>query len=335
MGAPSRSPAEGSSVTGGVGVGYNGTPSDTGMALFDQAAKLVEPARMLAIVGIVIGIAVTLARGVWFFAVSPDAERVSSVPSAPQEAAPRVDVERIAAAHLFGRPGSRTASAAALDRTPDTKLNLVLAAVFEASDPAASVAVIGTGGRAAEVYRVGDAIPGGARLAEVHSDLVVISRGGVREALRFNDLPLTAAAEDTPQEPAIARPTPERSPPDATFGDAPRYRSQTGSVPAVRAVVDAYRSRLQDNPEQALSDIGLQAVSPSETRGYRVGSLASAPQLAQTGLQAGDVIVSVNGRPVGDVQRDRMEIDNVLAAGVARLEVQRGDRRFFVQASLR
>ena len=302
------------------------------MALFDQAAKLVEPARMLTIAGIVIGIAVTLAQSAWFFAVSPDAERVSSTPSTPQGATPGVDVERIAASHLFGRPGSRSASAAALDRTPDTRLNLVLAAVFEASNPDASVAVIGTGGRAAEIYRVGDSIPGGARLAEVHSDLVVISRGGVREALRFNDLPLTAGTTGTGQEPAIARPTPERSLPEAVPSDAPRYRGQSGSV---RAVVDAYRTRLQDDPEQTLSDIGLQAISQSETLGYRVGSLAHAPQLAQTGLQAGDVILSVNGRPVGNVRRDRMEIDNVLAAGAARLEVQRGERRFFVQASLR
>lgn len=287
---------------------------------------------MLAITGIVIGIAVTLAQSVWFFAVNPDPERAASAPSAPQGAALPVDVERIAASHLFGQPGARAASVAVLDRTPDTKLNLVLAAVFEASDPEASVAVIGTGGRAAEVYLVGEQIPGGARLAEVHSDLVVISRGGVREALRFNDLPLATGAGDPARGPAVARPTPEHSPPEAASGDAPRYRGQTGNV---RAVVDAYRTRLQENPEQALSDIGLRAVSPSETRGYRVGSLAHAPQLAQTGLQAGDVIVSVNGRPVGDVRSDRMEIDNVLAAGAARLEVQRGERRFFVQASLR
>ena len=99
--------------------------------------------------------------------------------------------------------------------------------------------------------------------------------------------------------------------------------------------MDTYRTRLQANPEQALSDIGLQPVSASGTRGYRVASLANAPQLAQTGLQAGDVIVSVNGRPVGNVRTDRMEIDSVLAAGAARLEVQRGERRFFLQASLR
>ena len=305
------------------------------MALFDQAIKLVEPARILALVGIVIGIAVTLAESVWFFAVSPDAQRVATAPATPPAAAPGLDVERIAGAHLFGRPGARDATAAALDRTPDTKLNLVLAAVFEASDAAASVAVIGTQGRTGEAYRIGEEIPGGARLAEVHSDLVVISRGGVREALRFNDLPLTAGTGPARDTPSVARPAADPSSPPERFPDAPRYRGRSpGEAETVRSVVDAYRSRLQDDPEQALSDIGLQVVSASETRGYRVASLANAPQLAQTGLQAGDVIVSVNGRPVGNVRADRMEIDSVLAAGAARLEVQRGERRFFVKASL-
>ena len=305
------------------------------MALFDQAAKLVEPARILALVGIAIGIAVTLAESVWFFAVSPDPQHVATAPATAPVAAPGMDVERIAAAHLFGRPGARGAAAAALDRTPDTKLNLVLAAVFEASDPAASVAVIGTQGRTAEAYRIGDELTGGARLAEVHSDLVVISRGGVREALRFNDLPLTAGTGGTRGTPSVARPAADTPSASEPLLDAPRYRSREPTeADTVPSVVDAYRSRLRDDPERALSDIGLQVVSASETRGYRVASLANAPQLAQTGLQAGDVIVSVNGRPVGDVRADRMEIDNVLAAGAARLEVQRGERRFFVKASL-
>jgi len=51
-------------------------------------------------------------------------------------------------------------------------------------------------------------------------------------------------------------------------------------------------------------------------------------------LQPGDVILSVNGRPVGDLSQDRLEVDNVLAQGSARIEVQRGTRRFFVTASL-
>ena len=267
----------------------------------------------------------------WSFALSPDAGR--AVPTAAVEEAPTAaaDIERIAALHLFGRTVPGNVADARLDRAPDTKLNLVLAAVFEASDPAASVAVIGTQGRSTEAYRVGDEIPGGARLAEVHADLVVISRGGVRETLRFDDLPLQAAMADTGRAPA-APGSPESTLQPGAPQDAPRYERQTETV---RTVVDAYRERLQEDPEQTLGAIGLQPVSPSETRGYRVGSLANAPQLAHTGLQTGDVIVSVNGRPVGNVRQDRLEIDSVIAEGAARLEVQRGERRFFVKAPLR
>ena len=303
-----------------------------GSAVFDQVAKLVEPARVLATVGIVVGIAVTLAQSVWTFAVDPAPERPATAPAIEDQPTPRADVERIAAMHLFGAPGAEQSSASDLDRTPDTRLNLVLAAVFEASDPAVSVAVIGTQGRSAEAYRVGDEIPGGARLAEVHSELVVISRGGVREALRFDDLPLTRTSDGPADIRSATRSPAPPTPSTETASGPPAVPRDTANV---RSAVDAYRDRLRDHPEQALSDLGLQPVSPSRTQGYRVGSLANAPQLAHTGLQAGDVIVSVNGRPVGDVRRDRMEIDTVLAEGAARLEVQRGERRFFVQASLR
>ena len=106
--------------------------------MFDQVAKLVEPARVLATVGIVVGIAVTLAQSVWSFAIDPTPERTATAPAIQDQPSPRADVERIAAMHLFGAPGVEQSSATDLDQTPDTRLNLVLAAVFEASDPAAS-----------------------------------------------------------------------------------------------------------------------------------------------------------------------------------------------------
>ena len=91
---------------------------------------------------------------------------------------------------------------------------------------------------------------------------------------------------------------------------------------------------IDENPNEALSKLGIAPVAEGASSGYRVGGLADSPYLSQTGLQPGDVILSVNGRPVGDIRQDRMEIDNVLAQGSARLEVQRGTRRFFVTASL-
>jgi NAD-dependent oxidoreductase involved in siderophore biosynthesis len=42
----------------------------------------------------------------------------------------------------------------------------------------------------------------------------------------------------------------------------------------------------------------------------------------------------VNGNPVGNVESDRAELAGVLAQGSARIEIQRGSRRFFVNTSL-
>ncbi len=100
-------------------------------------------------------------------------------------------------------------------------------------------------------------------------------------------------------------------------------------------VVQSYRERLQQDPVGTLNSLGVAPVASGGAQGYRVDSLASSPYLAQTGLQPGDVVLSVNGRPVGDVQQDQAQIDNIVAQGSARLEVQRGTRRFFVTASLK
>jgi general secretion pathway protein C len=116
-------------------------------------------------------------------------------------------------------------------------------------------------------------------------------------------------------------------PPGATAGSS--QRAVAGDF------VSTYRKLIDEDPEAALSGLGIAPVSQGASSGYRLGNLADSPYLSQTGLQPGDVILSVNGRPVGDISRDKMEIDNVLAQGSARLEVQRGTRRFFVTASLR
>ncbi|MDH3643531.1 MAG: PDZ domain-containing protein, partial [Gammaproteobacteria bacterium] len=101
-----------------------------------------------------------------------------------------------------------------------------------------------------------------------------------------------------------------------------------------RDFVANYRDMIEQDPEGALTNIGVTPVSEGQSSGYRLGNLADSPYLSQTGLQPGDVVLSVNGRPVGDISQDKMEFDNVLAQGSARLEVQRGTRRFFVTASL-
>lgn len=292
-------------------------------------AKLVFASRRIVGVAIVAGIAATLARSVWFFAAGPQPVALAAI--SPPAAVPdeKASTAAIVAANLFGDAKAAAGMAASeVENTPDTRLNLVLAAVYQADRPDGSIAVIAAGNRVPEAYRVGDAIPGGARLVEIHRGQVVISRDGAREKLRFDEhaAGFVAARDDGAQ--AVAAMGPGAPP-------SPAAPHPPADAPLLRELGAEYRQRLRQDPEGALGAIGLQPVSPSKALGYRVGALADAPQLARTGLQSGDVILSVNGRPVGQARRDQLGLDEVIGAGSARIEVQRGERRFFITASLR
>ena len=80
-----------------------------------------------------------------------------------------------------------------------------------------------------------------------------------------------------------------------------------------------------------ISKIGL---SETKSGGYRVGNVSNSPYLRQSGLQSGDVILSVNGQTLSNVQNDRTQLAGLMAGGTARLEIQRGDIRFTITASM-
>lgn len=297
----------------------------------EMPAKLIVWARRIVGAAIVAGVAATLAQSVWFFAVGPQPVTLAALSRPAAVPAEEMSAADIAAANLFGDAAQAAAERAAGDfeSTPDTRLNLVLAAVYQADRPEGSVAVIAAGNQAPEAYRVGDVIPGRARLVEIHRGQVVISRNGVREKLRFDEDAGGFVAAYGDDAEAVAAAGGQQMPP------SPPVPRPVAEAPLLRELGARYRQRLQQDPERALGAAGLQPVSASEALGYRVGALAKAPQLARTGLQSGDVILSVNGRPVGRPRRDEARLDEVLGDGAARIEVQRGERRFFITASLR
>ena len=282
-------------------------------ALQQMSSKLVEPARWL----LVMGIAYSLATTALYFLSAPAAEPGAEQPRVPAATAKRTArIEDIVARNLFGVAEGGTTDAPPVERAVETRLPLELHGVFVADAADASAAIVAQKGKPGILYSVGDSLPGNARLVEVHTDHIVLRRGGARETLTF---PEAKDGQFVANQKATTRVNVRES-------------DQASASP--RDVVANYRSMIDENPTQALSKLGIAPVDDGASSGYRVGGLADSPYLSQTGLQPGDVILSVNGRPVGDISQDRMEIDNVLAQGSARLEVQRGTRRFFVTASL-
>lgn len=317
---------------------------DAGRAAERLVNRLVEPAKILVIVGI----AYTLATAGWYLVSGPAPATLTDNTAATGRAAakPSLSVADIIARNLFGK-ASVEANAPAVYDAPETHLRLTLEGVFQAEVPEESAAIIAEQGWPGELFLVGGKMPGNATLTEVHADRIVMRRGSVFETLRFSDETsmLTANSHD---EPALLPDMVEggenvvnEAPPDTSYDNAeappepPASNEGAANSNNLSTIVQGYRDRLQQDPAGTLNSLGVAPVSASGAQGYRVDNLASSPYLAQTGLQAGDVVLSVNGRPVGDIQTDQAEIDNIVAQGSARLEVQRGSRRFFVTTSLK
>lgn len=276
---------------------------------------------------IVVGIGFTLANAWFFFLADP------ALPQTSARAVDRIDddggvpIAEVAALHLFGRPrttGAGAAGIAATENLRDTRLSLELIGVFVATVADESRAMIAQKGRDPESYAPGDRLPGNARLVDVYWNRVVISRAGQHELIRFeHDTGNIQKVDAGGGAPQIA--TPEAA---AVVESA---RPQRPARDAQQAV-SRYRQAFEENPGQALADAGV-ALGPDRD-GYVVGALADLPELSHTGLQAGDRILSVNGLAVGDPDSDRLKIEDFLADGAARLEIQRGSRRFVVTVSV-
>ena len=269
---------------------------------------------------LIAGIAYTLATTALYFLGGPGESTAEPVVNnkVTNTSVKPVSVEQIIAKQLFGsaKPGAKTQTAVA---AVETRLPLELVGVFQADDANESAAIVAQKGKPGILYKVGEVMPGSAKLLEVFPDHIVLSRAGVREVLRFPKTAGAFEAQDNPQAAQIVSAQINQGPPQSA-----------------KDFVDRYRQQLESQPEAVLDQLGLQPVKAGANEGYKLGNnLAQSPYLSQTGLQPGDVILSVNGRPIGDVQQDRMEMDNILTQGSARIEVQRGSRRFFVTASLK
>jgi type II secretion system protein C len=234
----------------------------------------------------------------------------------------------------------------------ETRLNLELVGVFAAStnDTEDSAALISEKRGTAKLFRINERVPGNATLVEVFADSVVLERSGKRELLRFP----TTKNNFTPQEepgrtiinPALSRSLTalEGSQITGASSNATRIERAAAENPAttgrntqqsVRQVIASYQGRLENDAEGTLAELGIKPISTEVAGGYRLGSLASHPALKQTGLQPGDILLSVNNRAIGNVAEDKLEFENVLAQGSARLEIKRGSRNFFITVSLK
>lgn len=179
---------------------------------------------------------------------------------------------------------------------PQTQLQLVLEGVLVGQRDEESGAIVAQNGGDTDYYKVGDMLPGNAKLIEVQSDRILLRRAGRVESLSFAD------AEKERQAIAAAR----TQSPNSVLAEA--------------------SSQLANNPQAALASAGLQPVQAGAPAGYVYNG--NNPMLSALDLKKGDVILSVNGHTLGDIQQDRQMLQQWYDQGQLQIEVQRGDTQF-------
>ena len=236
----------------------------------------------------------------------------------------QVDYTTIAAWHLFGQKKASQPVVVPPPIIPATPLDLHLAGVFfiEQGDSRA-LALIAEGSGVERGYRIGDTLPGGARLEQIQRDHVVVSRQGRQEVLNLPKLgtttarPLSPVPKDLP--PVEPMPESEAEPgPEPTGAGAPQAIDAT-------AVARQLRDDAAVRP-QVLENIAFASpyVQNGQFIGFRLRPGRDRELMRRLNLNSGDVITEVNGTRINNPMQGFAILREVLSADQINVRVLRG-----------
>ena len=303
------------------------------MPIREYAVKLAAPARWILILGIVATVLNT-ARNLLYLPEAPVTSAIrGGAPTQASNPSKAVDINALVNLHLFGKPAREDrAVPQSVANAQATRLPLELKAVFAASENALSAAIIGQKGQRALLYTVGESVPGNAVLAEVYSQQVLLRRAGKLESLAFPAG--TYKARSKSPATALANTPPVSGRDNQTSSESSAEPVVERGLPAQTKVADELASVTQQllaDPGAAIEQLGLTAHTDG---GFKVGGVANSPYLQTAGLKAGDIIFSINGTPMSNVNNNKTLLAELMASGRARLEVMRNNQRFVITASL-
>jgi len=264
------------------------------MAAVAGSRRLPRLLANLLLVGLVVYVALVLARTTWLIAW--DDRPVAMAPALDSRATVSGGgrLQPLAAHQVFGRAEEQPRVAEVVRRSaPETRLNLRLEGVLVAERPEDSGAIVAGSNGVTEHYRVGDILPGNAELAEVEPGRVLIRRNGQYETLTFEEQLSTSLVEGVEESSA--------SSPEQFLSEA---REQLGSQGVA-----------------ALAPYGLSPTGEGGTSGYVYDG--SNAMLNAVNLQAGDVITAVNGQRLGDLEQDMVLFENWRSEPQLEIEIER------------
>ncbi len=174
--------------------------------------------------------------------------------------------------NIFGV--SKTAVVQKQTKVPETRLNLTLKGLLAATPMTFASAIIAKGKNGKEeVYSIGDKMPGGILIKEIHTDHVLLDRNGNLEKLMLQ------------KESGGVKLKSNRS------------NSRSGPAPgSPAAALKEIRSNILKNPT-SFGDYALPMIVKENGKqiGYRLQPQKKGQLLAELGIQPSDVVTQING----------------------------------------
>jgi general secretion pathway protein C len=242
------------------------------------------------------------------------------LPGQKAPAGPRTSQNRLPAATeeiaLFGQAaGALSPQGGLVETAPATNLNLVLKGIVAVRPMRRALAIIAERGSATEqLYSQGEEISGNVVIREIHPDRVIISRTGILETLYLEGFDKPAPT---------AGPVPRTAAPRAA-GD---YIQPRGDGINWQIKRDYWDEKLADVPGLA-KEVGVEVYSEnSQQKGYRLVAVQNSKLLNTLGLLPGDILLSVNGRAMNNIQEGLAAYQLVKNGGQVTVEINRNGRR--------
>lgn len=270
-----------------------------------------------------------LARLVWVLIPAPELSSPQVIAMAPvrggeQVSSYNVDLIAMQAEQIFGEGAAEAVVEAIVeqenveDDVEKTRLNLKLVGLLVSSDQKQATATIAEGGKQA-IYAINEELPVGnnVKLAKVLSDRVILNNNGNFEALwLYSEADFNVSFN---RGSSAARSEPEEAQEDSVRNPE---RIETSIQPAQipKSISDVVKFSVHRKDGQMI--------------GFRVRPGRNKELFDQLGLQANDVVTSVNGIPIDNTQAIRDNYQQLKSATAADLEIQRGEELLYINVTL-
>lgn len=213
----------------------------------------------------------------WMFLPQDEENAVSlqqNKRSAVDMQAQQNNFRQLTSANIFGV--SEKAVSQKQTKAPETKLNLTLKGVLAAKPMERASAIIAQGKSGKEdIYSVGDKVPGGVLIKEIHPEYVVLERNGQLETLKLQKISGVAGFKSTRESRGAGGRSANLSP---------------------GAALKEIRGDILKNPT-SFGDYALPVLVKENGKqiGYRLKPQQKGALLSELGIESNDVITEING----------------------------------------